>query len=117
VSGDREVVDYLHDILDAAQSARQFVVGMDFDTFSVDKKTVYAVTRALEIIGEATKNIPGTLRRRYPQVPWRDMAGMRDKISHAYFGINLRRVFDTVHIDLPVLQEAISRVLEELGQV
>jgi uncharacterized protein with HEPN domain len=60
---------------------------MDYETFAQDKKTVYAVIRALEIIGEATKNIPLPIKERYSQIPWKDKAGMRDKVIHAYFGL------------------------------
>jgi uncharacterized protein with HEPN domain len=59
-------------------------------------KTCFAVIRALKIIGEATKHIPTSVRQRYPEVPWRAMAGMRDKVIHDYLGINLQRVYETV---------------------
>ena len=114
MSSPREVIDYLRDILDAAESAVQFVAGMDFDTFSADKKTIFAVIRALEIVGEATKRIPGTVRQSYPEVPWRQMAGMRDKLSHDYINVNARRVFDTVYMDQPPLRSALTRILADL---
>jgi uncharacterized protein with HEPN domain len=111
----REVTDYLRDILEAAASARQFVSGMDFDAFAADKKTVFAVVRALEIIGEAAKKVPPSMRTQYPNVPWRDIAGMRDKLMREYFGVNPRRVFDTVRLDLPPLQSTVGRMLEDMG--
>jgi uncharacterized protein with HEPN domain len=74
----REYIDYLRDILEAAQNAEQFVAGMDVTAFEGDAKTSFAVIRALEIIGEAAKHIPSAVRQRYPAVPWRAMAGMRD---------------------------------------
>ena len=110
----REITDYLRDILDATESATHFVAGMDFDAFAADKKTVFAVVRALEIIGEAAKNVPRSLRTQYSAVPWRDIAGMRDKLTHEYFGINPRRVFDTVRLDFPPLRETVVRMLEEM---
>ena len=111
----REITDYLRDILDATESATYFVAGMDLDAFAADKKTVFAVVRALEIIGEAAKNVPRSLRTQYYAVPWRDIAGMRDKLTHEYFGVNPQRVFDTVRLDLPPLRETVVRMLEELG--
>lgn len=104
--------DYLHDIQDAAEKAQRFVEGIDFEEFAKDEKTVFAVVRALEIIGEAAKHIPGEVRREYPDIPWRDMAGMRDKVIHEYFGVNLRRVFDTVLQELPKVREVVARMLK-----
>lgn len=109
----REVTDYLHDILDAAESAEQFTAGIDFVDFASDRKTVFAVVHALEIIGEATKSIPDAMRQRHPLVPWREMSGMRDKLVHEYSGVNLRRVFETVRTDLPPLRQSIARILAD----
>jgi uncharacterized protein with HEPN domain len=77
---------------------------MDYDRFAKDRKTVYAVIRALEIIGEASKNLPSPIKARYSQIPWKDMAGMRDKVIHAYFGVDLKRVWNTVNVDIPSLK-------------
>jgi len=112
----REYTDYLQDILDAAQKAEQFMAGMDMAAFEGDAKTSFAVVRALETIGEATKHIPASVRRRYPEVPWHAMAGMRDKVIHDYLGVNLQRVYETVKQDVPSLQSAIARILTQLEQ-
>ena len=82
----REIGDYIEDILEAMTNAMEFTKDMLYDDFVKDTKTVYAVTRAIEIIGEAVKNIPEDIRKKYPNIPWRSMAGMRDKVIHAYFG-------------------------------
>lgn len=111
----REYVDYLQDILDAARKARRFVEGIDFDTFAANDEKVFAVIRALEIIGEAAKKVPKSVQKRSPEVPWRDVAGMRDKLIHGYFGVNLRRVWETVLGDLPPLQAGVERILADLG--
>jgi len=78
----RELLDYVNDILDAVVEVEDFTKDMDFNEFAKDKKTTNAVIRSLEIIGEAAKKIPETLRKRYPNIPWKRMAGMRDKLIH-----------------------------------
>jgi len=75
----REIGDYIEDILEAMTNAIEFTKDMSHDEFVKDTKTVYAVIRAIEIIGEAVKNIPEDIRKRYTDIPWRSIAGMRDK--------------------------------------
>ena len=106
--------DYLRDMLEAAEKAEQFLGRMDFECFLADEKTNFAVVRALEIIGEAAKNIPEHIRQTYPEIPWREMAGMRDRLAHEYFGVNLRRAHEVVRRNIPALKPHIRRALEEV---
>lgn len=110
----RDIRDYLKDILVHIDLAQEFVQGMTFQDFKGDNKTVLAVTRALEIIGEATKQVPPSIRAQYPDVPWRDITGMRDQIAHAYFGINLKIVWNTTQQNLPTFRPTVQSILEEL---
>ncbi|MEM2914433.1 MAG: DUF86 domain-containing protein [Candidatus Bathyarchaeia archaeon] len=109
----REFLDYVEDIIGAMEDALSFVEGMDYDDFAKNKRTLYAVIRAIEVIGEAVKKIPISVRKRYPEIPWKDMAGMRDKLIHEYFGVDLRRVWKTVKEDIPNLKPLFEKILKD----
>ena len=81
----KESVNYIEDIIKAMNDALSFVKDMDYVVFIEDNRTTYAVIRALEIIGEATKKVPPSIKDEYSQIPWKKMAGMRDKLIHEYF--------------------------------
>ena len=106
-------MDYVEDIIEAMNDAMGFVENTEYAAFVKDRKTIYAVTRALEIVGEAVKHIPLTVKNRYPQIPWKDMAGMRDKVIHEYFGVDLKRVWRTVNEDIPKLKPAFEKILKD----
>lgn len=110
----RSIKDYIQDIIQAVSSAIEFVGDMSFEEFEADKKTTFAVARSLQIIGEAAKKIPDSVRNKYPQIPWKGMTGMRDKVTHEYFGVNLKVVWETIHHDLPPLLDLMSRILDDL---
>jgi uncharacterized protein with HEPN domain len=110
----RRPEDFLQDMVNYAEDAINFVAAMDFATFEQDKRTSYAVVRAVEVIGEAAKNIPQSLKDQYSNIPWRSIAGMRDKVIHQYFGVDLQVLWDTVQQDLPPLKTAIAQVLADL---
>jgi uncharacterized protein with HEPN domain len=112
----RAYKDYLDDILEVSAKAQQFVAGIDYAAFEANEEKVYAVIRALEVIGEAVKFIPQMERDRYPQIPWTAVAGMRDKLIHGYFTVNIRRVWETVQRDLPPLQTVVNQMLADLKE-
>lgn len=92
----------------------EFTEGVAYEDFVADEKTVYAVVRALEIVGEATKRIPQGVRDRHPQIPWRSMAGIRDKLIHDYVNVSLEVVWKTLSEDLPPLLRMIEHVIDEM---
>jgi uncharacterized protein with HEPN domain len=106
-------IDFLIDIDKACSQASAFVLGFSFEAFCADEKTQFAVVRALEIIGEAAKRVTEATRDRHPQVPWRSMCGIRDKLIHDYVSVNQEIVWKTVAEDLPGLRLAIQRIIEE----
>jgi uncharacterized protein with HEPN domain len=81
--------DYLNDIVEYAAKAESFLSGITLKNFKANEEKTLAVIRALEVIGEAARNIPKQIRKKYPEVPWDEMTGMRDKLIHDYFGVNL----------------------------
>ena len=95
---------YLRHILDAISDIEKFMQGVPEEEFFENKDKQYAVLRALEIIGEATKNLSDELKTKGSNVDWKHIAGMRDKLIHAYFGVNLPLVWDAVNKDLPQLR-------------
>ncbi|MDJ1179821.1 DUF86 domain-containing protein [Roseofilum sp. BLCC_M91] len=109
----RDIIDYLEDILENIDIAQEFLVDLSYAQFREDRRTIYAVTRALEIIGEATKSIPQSVRDQYPAVPWRSISGMRDKVVHEYFGVDTQVLWDTVQDDLPLLRPTINQMLQD----
>jgi uncharacterized protein with HEPN domain len=107
----REYEDYLRDMLENAEKALSFVQGMDYDGFYTDDKAVYAVIRALEIIGEAARQIPEDARKANPKIQWREIAAMRNKLTHEYFGVNTKVIWRTVREDLPLIIPALKKML------
>ncbi|MDR3290578.1 MAG: DUF86 domain-containing protein [Methanobrevibacter sp.] len=109
----RDWEDFIKDILDEIENILEFVEDMNYDDFFQDNKTIYAVIRSIEIMGEAVKNIPYEIQEKYFEIPWSQMAKMRDKLIHGYFNINHLRVWETVTNEIPPLQPLFKQIFDE----
>ena len=109
-----EVLDHLGDIRDSAEKINRYTREMTYEEFVDDPKTVDAVLRNFEVIGEAAKNVPDDIRQEYDDVPWAEMAGMRDKLIHGYATVELQIVWATIQEEVPGLKTQIESVRDEL---
>jgi uncharacterized protein with HEPN domain len=107
----RDYRDYLDDIVNAIEEVEAFTAGMSFEDFSKDKKTINAVVRSFEIIGEAAKVIPANIKKKHADVPWKKMAGMRDKLIHEYFGVDLEIIWVVIKDELPPIKPLIKKIV------
>ena len=105
---------YIENILQSIDRIQSYISGKDHGTFVSDFITQDAVVRQLEIIGEATKRVSKDFRNNYPDIPWADMAGMRDVLIHDYIDVDLEIVWKTIHADLPELHELIRQLITPL---
>ena len=106
----RDVKLYLQDILDSISKINEYAGNLDLEAFAVDYKTIDAVVRNLEIIGEAVKNLPQEIKNKHKDVPWNEISGMRNKITHEYWGIDEDILWKTVKDDLPIFEKQIAKI-------
>lgn len=107
---------FIEDILDSIEKVEEFTANMGYEDFMKDDKTKSAVVMKLGIIGEASKNIPKNIRQKHKELPWSDMAKMRDKIIHWYFGINYQIVWNVIKERLPEIKPTIQGILREMEE-
>lgn len=106
---------YLDHMLDSIQKVQRYLDDVSYADFLKDEEKQDAVIRKIEILGEATKKVNKTLREKYPQLPWRAMAGMRDKLIHDYFDVDVETVWETATVDIPSLEKHIFKIIQELS--
>jgi uncharacterized protein with HEPN domain len=109
----RDLRDYLQDILDAVDDIEDFTKNLTYEQFIKDKKTLNAVVRSIEVIGEASKQLPNALKAKYNTLPWREITGMRNKLIHAYFGMDTETIWQTVQENIPPLKQTIHKILKD----
>lgn len=106
---------YLQDILDSIEKIEQYTEGMKFADFKKNRMAQDAVIRNIEIIGEASSNLPKRLTNEYPHVPWKSMKGMRNLVIHEYFGVDINITWKTIRKSLPKLKPVIEAALASIG--
>jgi uncharacterized protein with HEPN domain len=107
----RDYILFLEDILNAIERIERYTKGLTFEGLSKNDMATDAILRNFEIIGEAAKNVPERVRRKYPFVEWKEAIGFRNVLIHDYFGIDLEAVWDTVRKNIPSLKNNIMKVL------
>lgn len=112
---ERPVRVLLDDILESVQKARRYVAGLDREAFLSDEKTADAVVRNLEIIGEAAGRLPERFRSQHGEIEWRRIVGLRNRIVHEYFGIDLAIVWEILQHELPELENRVSAIRRSIG--
>lgn len=111
----RNILLYLDDILESIQKIESYISEIAEQEFISDHEKQDAVIRRLEIIGEAVKKIPDDIRDQYADIPWRQIAGMRDVVIHEYFGVSPALIYKTVTTDLIVLKQTVQRIIEDIS--
>ena len=109
--------EHLHHILEETGYLMRRVEGLKQDEFISDETLRRAFVRSLEIIGEAAKKVPPEIRESYKQIEWKAAAGMRDKLIHAYFGVDYDLVWDVITMKVPVLHREVTKILMDKGQL
>lgn len=110
----RNILIYLKDILKNIEYAENFTKDFTYSDFCNDEKTQYAVIRSIEIIGEAAKKIPAEIRDKYSTIPFKEMSGMRDKLIHFYFGVNLTLIWKAITEEFPSFKSSLSDLINEI---
>lgn len=111
---ERDLKVYLDDIVESVVLIESYLKGISESNFDGDVGVQDKVIRRLEVIGEAVKNLPDDFRKSYPDIPWRQIAGMRDVLTHEYFNVKVRRIWKTAKEDLPKLKTAVISILDKM---
>jgi len=112
---ERDYIDYLLDIQDACNKCASFTENLSYNDYVIDEKTIYALVRCFEIIGEASNKIPEEVKKINTDIPWRYMSNMRNKLIHEYYGIDVKIIWKTVTEEIPGLSIKINDLILKLS--
>jgi uncharacterized protein with HEPN domain len=112
----REYIDFLNDILNETINIQNFIKGVDFETFASNDEKIYAVCRSFEIIGEASKKIPLEIQEQFPDIDWKEMAKMRDKLIHYYYSADEQIIWETANKDIPIVNKKIQFLIKKFTE-
>jgi uncharacterized protein with HEPN domain len=115
MSKERTYIDYVRDIVNEINRIENFIKNLSYDEFVKDEKTIYAVIRCFEVMGEAAKNIPKQIRDKYSILPWKRISGMRDKLIHEYFGVDYETLWQTIKKRIPEIKPSLGTILKDMG--
>lgn len=107
---------YLQDIVEASERIASYVKDVTYSDFETDQMRIDAVIRNLQIIGEAVKKLPNSIQDRYPNIAWQEIAGLRNRVTHVYFDVDLNIIWDVVQFELPMLRTQIQQILKEIRE-
>ena len=110
----RDPKTYLQHILHAIERIEEYALDTDEEQFLSDFKTQDAIIRQLEIIGEASRQLEEPFKQQYPELPWRHMIALRNKLMHEYFGIGVKVIWETIKVDVPPVKKAVARLVSQL---
>ncbi|MEK6850149.1 MAG: DUF86 domain-containing protein [Nanoarchaeota archaeon] len=109
----KETEAFARHIIDSIDSIKSFLGSMSKEELQKDRLRQSAIIRELEVIGEAVKNLPESVKKEFKSIPWKQIAGMRDKLIHHYFGVDLNVVWQVIEFDLDVLKEETKKILNK----
>jgi Uncharacterized conserved protein len=111
----RSGVLFLNDMLESIERIKEYTSGLTLEGFLIDRRTQDAVLRNLEILGEAARKLPSAIRERYRDIPWAQIISLRNRLIHGYFVVDYSIVWDIIKNDLPILQERLKEILQEVS--
>jgi len=111
---ERSYILYLEDMLDSMKRIQTYIEGLDYEEFHKNSLVSDAVIRNFEVLGEASKNVPEEIKAKYPDIPWKEMYGLRNLVTHAYFGVDYEILWEIAKNHLPANRTELKKIIEHV---